>query len=328
MTDGFEFRLPEMSYTVLLDGTIQEGPPPILKNNFGAYARAPVSYQGAGRMYSKTLSTPGLRLGASVFASLFLACCISAQEWRYYGGDPGGMRYSKLDQVNKKNVGRLAVTWIYDTNDYSDGTGASVTRSGFEATPLVVGNTMYVTTAFSRLIALRAETGELLWVFDPKIDRAMRANLFINRGATYWSNGNKSAVFFGDLEGRLWAVNAETGKREPEFGEGGMVDLKKGVVERYPRAQYRITSPPAVCGGVVITGSLVSDGEPRGPSGDVFAFDIHSGAPRWRFHSVPHKDEFGNDTWAVDSWRDRGGTNVWAPMSVDDRTQTVFLPLT
>jgi quinoprotein glucose dehydrogenase len=269
----------------------------------------------------------GARSQRCLFIFLIL-CAAPAQEWKYYGADAGGTRYSSLAQINKENVAHLKIAWVYDTGDYTDGTGASITRSSFEGTPLVVGNVMYVTTPFDRLIALTAETGERLWDFDPKIDREMRANLFINRGAAYWSKGKASTVYFGDMEGRLWAIDAHTGKPRPRFGNDGVIDLKKGLVEKYPKAQYRVTSPPAVCGDVVITGSLVSDSSPHGPSGDIFAFDLRTGRPRWRFHSVPRPGEFGNDTWQGESWKDRGGTNVWSAISVDETTNTAFLPLT
>src|SRR6185369_12872344 len=106
-----------------------------------------------------------------------------------------------------------------------DGTGDSVTRSSFEATPRVVGDTLYVTTAFNRLIALNAETGVKLWDFDPHIDRSMRANLFINRGAAYSDAGKSPTLYFGDLHGRLWSIDARTGKPNVRFGNEGMVDV-------------------------------------------------------------------------------------------------------
>ena len=268
---------------------------------------------------------------AILYSSLALwsaASLLWAQEWNYYGGDAGGSRYSRLTQINKKNVKQLKTAWIFDTGDFSDGAGASPTRSSFEASPLVIGGVMYVTTPFDRLFALDAETGARLWDFDPQIDKTMRANLFINRGAAYWTDGKAATLYFGDMEGRLWAVNAKNGRPSPAFGQEGMVDLKKGLMDGYPNAQYRVTSPPAVCGSVIITGSLNTDSYPHGPSGDVFAWDLRTGSLKWRFHTVPRPGEAGRDTWAGDAWRERGGTNVWSAFSVDEKTGTVFLPLT
>jgi quinoprotein glucose dehydrogenase len=251
----------------------------------------------------------------------------SAGEWHSVGGDPGGRKYSPLDQINRKNVARLHEAWVYDTGDVSDGT-TYPTRSAFEATPLVVDGVMYVSTPFCRLIALNPETGTKLWDFDPKIDKTMRLNLFVSRGVSYWHSGKTRRIFLGDLEGRLFLIDAASGKLDPEFGRNGILDLAHGVVEKGGRGQYSLTSPAAVCGDAVIAGGLVNDGEPQGPSGDVRAFDARSGRPLWRFHTVPHAGEFGNDTWEGDAWKGRGGTNAWSIISVDEANDLVLLPLT
>jgi quinoprotein glucose dehydrogenase len=100
------------------------------------------------------------------------------------------------------------------------------------------------------------------------------------------------------------------------------------VADKYPDRAYGMTSPPAIFENLVICGAWVSDGNPQGPSGDVRAFDVHTGKQVWRFHTVPREGEVGNDTWEGDSWKGRGGTNVWSIMSVDTERGLVFLPLT
>jgi len=252
---------------------------------------------------------------------------VSSQEWPYYGHDAGGMRYSPLKQIDRQNVANLKVAWTYDTGDFSDGT-IYPTRSSFEATPLVVDGVMYFSTAFDRLFALDPETGEKLWDFDPHIDKTLRTNLFVSRGVAYWSKGKTKRVFLADIQGRLFAIDANTGKPASDFGDRGMLDLKKGFVERFPGSEYGLTSPVAVCGDVVINGSMVSDSEPHGPSGDVRGFDAQTGKLLWRFHTVPQKGEVGNETWTDDSWKDRGGLNAWSILSVDQARGWVFLPLT
>jgi glucose dehydrogenase len=252
---------------------------------------------------------------------------LRAQEWRNYGGDPGGTRYSLLEQINKKNVTQLKVAWTHDTGDVSDGTEYP-TRSAFEATPLVVDGVLYLTTPFCRLIALDAESGEKLWDFDPQIDRTRRFNLFLNRGASYWSDDRRQRLFLGDLHGRLFSIDAKSGKRDPDFGKGGMLDLKPLMAEKFPDRTYALTSPVAVCQDVIIVGSLVSDSAPRGPSGDILGLDARSGKVLWRFHTVPHPGEFGDETWERDAWKERGGTNAWSLLSVDSARGLVFLPLT
>jgi quinoprotein glucose dehydrogenase len=237
------------------------------------------------------------------------------------------MKYSELAQINKSNVTKLQVAWSFDTGEQSDGS-VYPSRSAFECTPLVVDGIMYITTSFNRLIALAAETGSELWSFDPQFDRKQRVNLFISRGAAYWTDGQKKRIFLGTLDGFLHAIDATTGQPDPGFGNGGKLDLKVGVTEGFEDKRYGLTSPAAICKDVVITGSWVSDGDPTGPSGDIRGFDVHSGSQLWRFHTVPRPGEFGHDTWAGDSWKNRGGVNCWSIMSVDEEMGLVFVPLT
>jgi glucose dehydrogenase len=252
---------------------------------------------------------------------------IFAQDWPYAGRDAGGTRHSSLAQINRGNVAKLKIAWIFDTEDWSDGKDLP-SRSSFEATPLVIDRVLYIPSPMSRLFALDAETGKRIWVFDPVIDKTIPRNLFVNRGVSSWTDGVKRLIYLGDIQGRLWAVDARTGELDRKFGEGGKVDLRTGMADGFPESQYGLTSPTAVCGDVVVAGSLVSDGQPRGPSGDVRGFDARSGKVLWRFHTVPHPREPGNETWEVGSWKDRSGVNAWSLLSVDEARSLVFLPLT
>jgi len=264
-----------------------------------------------------------------------LACLLQAglqqaalgQEWPYYAGDSGGSKYSALDRINRSNVSRLKVAWTYRHGDVSDGT-TYPTRSAFECTPLVVNGVMYLTTPFARVIALEAETGKQLWAFDPQLKKDRSYNLFINRGVSYWASGNDRRLFLGTLDARLIALDAATGRPAAGFGSGGAVDLRAGVADQFPTAGYGVTSPPAIYKDLVITGALASDGEPRGPSGDIRAFDARTGKLVWRFHVVPRPGEFGHQTWEGESWKDRGGVNAWSMLSVDEKRGIVFAPLT
>ena len=252
---------------------------------------------------------------------------LPAQEWRYYAGDPGGTKYSRLDQINKENVTRLKPAWTYHIGDISDGK-RYFSRSAFEATPLVVDGVMYVTSPFSRLAALDPETGKQLWIFDPRLDMDRNYNLLINRGASYWTDGKEKRILLGTLDGRLFSIDAGTGKPDPKFGNGGWLDMREGMAEKFPRGSYGLTSPVSVYKNLIIAGALVSDGEPHGPSGDVRAFDARTGKLVWRFHVIPRPGEFGNETWKEDAWQDRGGGNPWSILSVDAERGIVFLPLT
>jgi quinoprotein glucose dehydrogenase len=258
---------------------------------------------------------------------LLWATSAFAQEWPHYGGNAGGLRYSPLANINRSNVQQLQVAWTYHTGDLSDGKQYPI-LSAFECTPLVVDNVLYLTTPFGRVIALDAETGNPRWAFDPKLDKTKPYNLFINRGVAFARVGNAQRVFLGTLDGRLFALAARDGQPVQSFGNGGFIDLRVGVADKFPNRAYGMTSPPVVYQNLVICGSLVSDGEPQGPSGDVRAFDATTGKLVWTFHVVPRPGEFGNDTWEKDSWRDRGGTNVWSMMSVDEARGIVYLPTT
>ncbi|MGH9627359.1 MAG: pyrroloquinoline quinone-dependent dehydrogenase, partial [Bryobacteraceae bacterium] len=263
----------------------------------------------------------------SALLALLLPLLLSAQDWPFYGGDAGGTKYSPHKQINRSNVSSLKVAWIYHTGDISDGS-VYTQRSAFEATPLVVDGAMYLTTAFSRLIALDPSTGKELWTFDPKIDKERPSNLFINRGCSFWKSGKDKRIFLGTLDGKLYAIDPASGKPVEDFGNRGFVDLREGAAERFEGRPYGITSPPAIYKNLVISGAMVSDGEPQGPSGDVRAFDARTGALVWRFHVIPQAGEPGNETWHGDSWKERGGANPWSILSVDAARGIVYLPLT
>jgi glucose dehydrogenase len=269
-------------------------------------------------------SRPSLALCLLVAAS---AAPASGQEWPVVGGDAAGTKHSALGQIRKDNVARLEVAWTFDTGDWSDGTQLP-SRSAFEATPLVIDGVLYVPSPFSRLFALDAETGEQRWVFDPRIDQTVPRNLYVNRGVASWTDGTTRLLYLGDIEGRLWGIDAATGRPAPGFGDAGVVNMRAGMADSFPDAQYGLTSPVAVCGDVLVAGSLVSDGAPQGPSGDVRGLDARTGRVRWRFHTVPRPGEPGRETWDADSWKDRGGTNAWSFISVDEERGLAFVPLT
>ena len=258
------------------------------------------------------------------------------REWPGWGNDPGGSRYSPLAQIHRGNVKHLAPAWTFDVGELALGRGtAAGGKAGFVATPIVVDGVLYVSTPSSRVFALDAETGRRRWVFDPQEGRAPR--LFnSHRGVAYWEGpaaaGKESdrRIFTGTIDGRLFALDAGTGKPVTGFGSGGSVDLRAGMADGVPEKSVwgaRVTSPPAVWRDLVITGWGLPESPGLGPSGDVRAFDARSGRQVWRFHTVPQPGEPGHETWEGDSWRNRGGTNVWSMMSVDVERGLVFLPV-
>ena len=262
---------------------------------------------------------------------LLLSPGVFAQEWRFYGGDAGGTRFSALQQINRNNVGRLKRAWTYHVGEIDRG-GNETDRhhvAPFESTPLMVDGVLYFSTPSNRVIALKAETGKEIWQFDPQAGHSGQRQFFQHRGVSYWQNrnGEDRRILFGTFDGRLIALDAKNGKPCRDFGDGGTINLRTGVADAYPRAEYSVTSPPAVYQDLVITGAAVPEYPSKGPSGGVRAFDVRTGKLVWTFRTIPQPGEAGHETWQEDAWKDRTGANVWSIMSVDSEHGLVFLPV-
>jgi quinoprotein glucose dehydrogenase len=257
-----------------------------------------------------------------------------AREWPYYGGDQGGTKFSPLDDVNASNAARLSVAWQWTTGEKA--LAEFGTRPGnFQTTPIMIGNVLYLSTPYNRVVALNADTGAEIWSFDPKAyedGQPPNGTGFVHRGVAAWrdaSNGNALRIFINSRY-RLIAIDAATGRLVDSFGTHGIVDLSKGLVWEINKTHYTNTSPPLVYKDLVILGNGVGDrlAYRNDPPGDVRAFDAHSGKLVWTFHTIPQPGEFGNDTWLQDSWSYTGHTNVWAPMTLDETRGLVYLPVT
>ena len=262
---------------------------------------------------------------------LALSPAVSAQEWQSYGGDAGGTRSSPLKQINRQNVGRLRRAWTYHMGELdreNNETGRHHVVP-FESTPIVIDGALYFSTPSNRVIALDAETGKEIWRFDPQAGRAGPRHFFQHRGVAYWhgKTGDDGRILYGTFDGRLIALDAKTGKPCRAFGKDGTVDLRAGIADAYPGAEYAVTSPPAIYQDLVITGAAVPEYPSKGPSGQVRAFDVRSGKLAWTFHTIPRPGEVGHETWEGDAWKERTGANVWSIMSVDLERGLVFLPI-
>lgn len=242
---------------------------------------------------------------------------VLADGWRYYAGDAGGTRYSSLTQVNRGTVGGLKVAWTYRGQDVSTGEHVAH-KTGFEATPIVLGGTMYLCSGYDRVIALDPVTGREKWNYDPHIHPDWNyGDGFICRGVTSWPAGSSHPrrIFVATEDARLIALDAGTGKPEAGFGRNGEVDLGDGVANYLPGA-YHMTSAPTIAGNAVIVGSAINDSERAVmPSGIVRAYDVDSGALLWKFDPVPQGPGIHS-----------GAANAWAPMSVDAKRGLVFVP--
>lgn len=235
------------------------------------------------------------------------------------------------ESITKETVHRLIPAWTAHTGELAGGEGPHPKRQvpGFQSHPVLAGDLLIVTTPSSRVIALDAESGKERWRFDPQEGSEKRCE-GPHRGVVIHERraGERveRTVFSGTCDGRLIALDAATGKPRERFGQGGAVDLKPGVDAR-PGEAFAVTSAPVVFRDLVITGALAPEDVPRGPGGDVRAFDVDTGREVWRFHTVPRPGEPGHETWPDDGWQRRTGVNVWSSMTVDEARGLVFLPI-
>jgi PQQ-dependent dehydrogenase (methanol/ethanol family) len=228
--------------------------------------------------------------------------------WMSYGRTYSEQRFSPLKDINDHNVARLGLAWHYDLD----------TRRGQEATTLVVDGRMYFTSAWSKVFALDAATGSLLWSYDPKVPPEWGVNAccdVVNRGVAAW----RGKIFFGTLDGRLIALDAATGKK---IWETLTID---------PKWRYTITGAPRVVKGNVIIGN---GGAEMGVRGYVSAYDAEKGNLVWRFYTVPGDPskpfespilEKAAKTWSGDWWKHGGGGTIWDAIVYDPELDLLYI---
>jgi len=228
--------------------------------------------------------------------------------WMTYGRTYDEQRFSPLNQINDHNVSQLGLAWYYDLD----------TNRGQEATPIVVDGVMYFTSAWSKVFALNAVTGKLIWSYDPKVPGNWAVNAccdVVNRGVAAW-NGK---IFLGTLDGRLIALDATNGHR---VWETLTID---------PNFRYTITGAPRVAKGKVIIGN---GGGEFGVRGYVSAYDAETGKLVWRFFTVPGDPSKPFETpilakaaktWSGDWWRLGGGGTVWNAIAYDPELDQLYI---
>ena len=219
-------------------------------------------------------------------------------DWPAYGRDPGGERFSPLDGINRENVASLQVAWTFRTGDaYQPPRGRP---TAFEATPLYVDGTLYLSTPLGRVIALDPVTGRQRWAFDAKVPRDAGYGDFASRGVSMWQRGRERRIFVATIDARLIALDARTGQPVQGFGDEGIVDLRQGLrIAPAGFADYQVTSPPAVIGNTIVVGSAIQDGATTTePSGEVRGFDAMTGQLKWSWDPIPQDPSaVGADTW-------------------------------
>ena len=252
-------------------------------------------------------------------------------EWPSYGGNLGYWRYQPLDQINGSNFSKLEVAWQFKTDNLGN-------RPEFilQCTPLLIKGRLFATAGSRRdVICLHAANGELLWMHrtpdeGPRARNAPRQ--LSGRGVGYWSEGDKERILYVTIGYQLVSLDAKTGIPDPEFGVGGVVDLKQNIDQQLDldTADIGLHSAPTIAKGVVIIGAAHTAGNtPRVKSnakGYVRGFDVKTGKRLWIFHTIPMKGEFGYDTWLKPgSAEEAGNTGVWAQISADEELGLAYL---
>ena len=228
--------------------------------------------------------------------------------WLSYGRTYSEQRFSPLTGVTAENVKQLGLAWYADLDS----------NRGQEATPLMIDGVLYVSTAWSLVRAFDAQTGKLLWTYDPAVPRALGVRAccdVVNRGVAAW----RGKIFVATLDGRLIALDARSGT--PVWS----------VMTVDPDKPYTITMAPRVIKGRVVIGN---SGNEYGVRGYVSAYDVETGKLAWRFYTVPGdpSKSFENDamamaakTWSGEWWKLGGGGAAWESISYDPNLNLIYI---
>jgi len=253
------------------------------------------------------------------FLAASIAYPVRAQnsgDWPMYGHDLASTRFSPLKQITPDNVSQLKLAWSYAMRP-----GGSPSAASFnEVTPIVVNGVMYMPDG-NRVLALDPDTGKEIWIYNRP------TGLVSARGVAYWSGDadNPPRLYFTSGH-KLVALDAKTGKPAGGFGENGEVLMDVPFAE-VPTIYKNLVIVGANVYGPGETNMHPQDEVPVGVPGDSRAYDARTGQKLWTFHAIPQPGEVGHNTWADDSWKDRGGSNVWTmTMTVDERHGIVYMP--
>jgi quinoprotein glucose dehydrogenase len=252
-------------------------------------------------------------------------------DWTTYGGDLGSRRYRPFDQIDRTNFNDLEVAWRFKT----DALGPRP-EFNFQATPLVVNGVLYTTAGTRRAVAaLDAGTGEMLWMHredEGKRGEAAPRRLS-GRGLAYWTDGKQERIVYVTPGYQMIALDAKTGRRVPEFGNGGAVDLKLDMDQTIDpeTGEVGLHAAPIIANDVIVVGAAhLPGGVPKSrvhEKGYIRGYDVRTGKRLWIFHTLPQRGEFGNETWEQGSWEYTGNVGVWAQMSADEELGMVYLPV-
>ena len=253
-----------------------------------------------------------------LLSTLWAACTPqdkSHRTWQVYGGSKENIHYSALTALDTNNVSQLKVAWVYHTGDAKEMTQMQVN-------PVVVGDRLYGVSAGLKLFAVDAATGKEIWGFDPHTRPSNTC-----RGLAFYDNGPTDQRLFYTVGGRLYCINAATGRPITTFADSGFVDLHRDMGWNMDAMYITSTTPGTIYKDLTIIGTRVSE-EAGGAPGYIRAYDVHSGQRKWIFHTIPQPGEPGYESWQdTAAWRHTGGANAWAGFSLDEQNGVVYAPI-
>lgn len=236
------------------------------------------------------------------------------------------MRYTSLTQINDRNVARLRPVWTFRTGELKTYEGTyALEKAAFEATPILIGRTLYFSTPSDRVFAIDAASGQQRWAYDPHVDLRQDYSEISSRGVAAWRQSDSLRIFVGTIDGRLIALDGHTGQPVAFFGRNGVVDLRAGYGDAVQE-----TSPPAVIGDRVIVGSSMGDNQRFDqPPGVIRAYNVHTGGLIWTWNPIPRDpSDSAYRTWNGPKAHQTGAANAWSILSTDPARDLVFVPTT
>ena len=258
------------------------------------------------------------------------------EDWRAYGRTDLGQRYSPLTQITPANVKNLKVAWTFRTGD-SQGNNDPV-ETTFEVTPIKVGDTLYLCSQHQRLFAVDAKTGKLRWSYDPKLQDNPTFQHLTCRGVAYHetvpgavnADGTPAptecprTIFLPVNDGRMIALNADTGQPCESFGNHGTLDLQAGMGVK-TSGFYEPTSPPVVSDKIlVVAGSVIDNYSNEEPSGVIRGFDIHTGKLVWAWDSgAIDENALASPTHNYTN----NSPNSWITAAYDAKLGLIYVPM-
>jgi|LakMenEpi03Aug12_release.lakeMendotaPanAssembly.Ray.scaffolds.fasta_scaffold53014_4 quinoprotein glucose dehydrogenase len=277
-----------------------------------------------------TTTIGGLAAAALPIPALAQTTAPADTEWRSYGNDLAHTRHAPLDQINGNNFNKLEVAWEFSTKNL--GPRAEVILQG---TPLLIKGKLYCTAGARRdVVCLDAATGELLWLHKAPDEGARVRNAprrLSGRGVGYWTDGTIERIIYVTIGYQMVALDARTGLMDLAFGVHGMVDLKKEIDQDLDpeKADIGLHTAPTIANDVIIIGAAHTAGNTpaviKNARGYVRGYDVKTGKRLWIFHTIPHKGEFGYDTWAPGTAEEAGNTGAWAQISADEELGLAYL---